>query len=198
MADLSAYFVYGVALLGVVFVIEAVYALFFRNFGLVNFKLVVDIPGADTKTVWDTYFDPRNDWNSVTERLSYEVISETPRIIRSLARQRGSDDEPVASEFKVETLEPERVRRATVLKVDGLDVPAAEQACETFAVSQGPSGVQLTVDAAIPVRGWLWTAVHRRILARIYEDLRMACLRRAGVPFEAYERRWWFWTVKRS
>ncbi|NOT41983.1 MAG: hypothetical protein HOP13_16005, partial [Alphaproteobacteria bacterium] len=113
---------------------------------------------------------------------SYEVVGEAP----------------VTSEFRLETLEPERVRRATVIKVDGVDLPAAEQSYETFAVSPGANGTDVNVEAAIPVRGWLWVPVHRRYLGRIYEDLRMACLRQAGVPFEAYERRWWFWTVKRS
>ncbi|NOT41796.1 MAG: hypothetical protein HOP13_15040, partial [Alphaproteobacteria bacterium] len=72
MPDLSAFLAYGVLVFVLVFVIEAIYSLFFRNFGLVTFKIAINIPGADARTVWNTYFDQRNDWNSVTERLSYE------------------------------------------------------------------------------------------------------------------------------
>jgi hypothetical protein len=156
------------------------------------------VPGTDARTVWATYFDGRNEWNSVTERLSYEVVSEAPRVVRSAARMRGTADKPVMSEWQLDVLEPERVCRATVLKVGGGDVPAAEQTSETFAVSAGANGTDVKVEAVIPVRGWLRVPLHRRNLARIFEDLRVACLKKAGVPFEAFERRWWFRTVKRS
>ena len=193
MPDLSVLFAYGTLVLAAVFVCEAIYALFFRNFGLVKFELAFSIPRADAKTVWATYFDERNDWNSVTERLSYEVVSEAPRVVRSTARRRGTADKPVTCDWQVDVLEPERVRRATVLKVDGASVPQAEQTSETFAVSPGVDGTDVRVEAAIPVRGWLWVPLHRRNLGRIFEDLRMACLEKAGVPFRAEQRPWWSW-----
>jgi hypothetical protein len=198
MTDLSAFLAYGVLVLGLVFVVEAVYALFFRNFGLVKFEFAFNVPGADAKTVWSTYFDGENDWNSVTERLSYDVVSEGPRVVRSTARLRGTADTPVTSEWRLDMLTPERVCRSTVVKVNGAEVPAAEQTSETFCVSESGAGTDVRVEASIPVRGWLRVPLHRRNLARIFEDLRMACLKKAGVPFEAFERRWWFWTVKRS
>jgi hypothetical protein len=103
----------------------------------------------------------------------------------------------MTTEWRIEVLEPERVCRSTIVKLDGADVPKVEQTNETFAVSPSDGGSEIKVEAAIPVRGWLRVPLHRRNLSRIFEDLRMACLRKAGVPFEAYERRWGFWTVKR-
>jgi hypothetical protein len=194
MADLSAYVVYGVAVLVVVFAIEAAYALFFRNFGLVKFRLAFTVPGADAKTVWATYFDGLNAWNSVTERLSYDVVSDAPRIIRSTARRRGTADKAITSEWRLDILEPEKSCRATIITVDGAEVPVAEQTSETFAVSPGDGGTEVTVEAELPVRGWLRVPLHRRYLGRIFEDLRMACMRKAGVPFTAMERRWGIWT----
>lgn len=198
MTDLSAFLAYGVVVLVAVFVCEAIYALFFRNFGLVKFELAFKVPGADASTVWATYLDRRHAWNSVTERLSYEVVSTAPYVVRSTARMRGTAGRPVTTEWQVDVLEPERVCRSKVLKVDGADVPAPVQTSETFAVTPFAGGTEVKVEASIPVRGWLRVPLHRRYLGRIFEDLRMASLRQAGVPFEAFERRWWFWTVKRS
>jgi hypothetical protein len=198
MADLNAYLVYGAAVLGIVFVIEAIYALFFRNFGAVKFQLAFNIPGASPNAVWATYFDERNDWNSVIERLSYEVLSENPRIVRLKSRLRGMDVDPVTSEMRVDILEPERRCRATVLKVDDEEIAPEQQTPEEFEISPTANGTDVTVRTNIAVRGWLWVPLHRRNLGRIYEDLRMACMRKAGVPFTALERRWGIWTVKRS
>jgi hypothetical protein len=198
MADLSAYFAYGVAVLGFVFVIEAIYALFFRNFGAVKFQLAFNIPGANPNTVWATYFDERNDWNSVTERVSYQVLSENPRVVRSQSRLRGVECNPTTLEMRIDILEPERSCRATALRVDGEEIPLEEQTPEIFELSAAENGTDVKVQTDISVRGWLWVPVHKRNLGRIYEDLRMACMREAGVPFTAMERRWGIWRVKRT
>jgi hypothetical protein len=155
------------------------------------------VPGTDAETVWATYVDERTDWNSVTERLSYEVVNEAPRVVRSKARLRGTECTPVTTEWRVDVLEPERTLRATVLKVDDVALPDAERTSETFTVSPSAGGAEVKVEAMLPVRGWLWVPVHKRNLGRIFEDLRMACLKKAGIPFTAFERRWGIW-VKTS
>lgn len=195
MPELNVLLVCGAVLLAV-FVCEAIYAGFFRDFGLVKFRLAFKVPGADAKTVWSTYFDGRNEWNSVTERLTYEVVSERPRVVRSTARLRGTNDVPVTTEWLLDIIKPERSCRATIVKVDGADVPTAEQTSEVFELTPGAEGTEVQVEAEIPVRGWLRVPMHRRYLNRIFADLQAACLRKAGVPFQAFERRWWFWTVR--
>jgi hypothetical protein len=182
-----------VAVLAIVFVAEAIYALFFRDFGLVIFRIGFDVPGVDPRTVWTTYFDERNDWNSVTERLSYEIVSEAPRIVRVRARRRGMNVAPVTTELKLDVTTPERSCRNTAISVDGVPLPEAQRHYETFDVAPSKNGAHVEVEAAIPVRGWLWVPVHRRYLWRIYQDLCGACWTKAGVPFREIRRGWRFW-----
>lgn len=193
MTDIELFALGALALLGLVFAVEAIYAFFFRNFGLVTFRVAFDVPKADAATVWATYLDERNDWNSVTERLSYEVVSDAPRIVRLSSRMRGTDDQPVTMEMRVDMDEARRSCRGIVISVDGVAVPDREQSSEVFEVAPGEDGVRVEVEARIPVRGWLRVPLHRRNLARIYEDLRFACLVKAGVPCRLERRGWRLW-----
>lgn len=188
---MSQVLIWGVGLLGLVFVAEAIYALFFRNFGLVPFRIALDIPGVDPALVWSIYFDRANDWNSVTERLSFEVVSETPRMLRIRSRLRGSQDKPVTTLIRVDNHQPERCSRATVIEVDGAPVPQGKQTYEQFELHPSAHGARIEIEATMPVRGWVWIPVHRRNLRRIYEDLRMACLRKAGIAFEVRSLPFW-------
>lgn len=185
MTDLSAFLAYGVFVFLAVFVCEAIYVLFFRNFGLVKFEIAFEVPATDVKTVWATYFDGLNTWNSVMERLSYDVVSETPRVVRSTARMRGTNDKPATSEWCHDVFEPEKKCHTRLIKLDGVDVRPEAQTAETFEVAPSETGTMVKVEAAIPVRGWLWLPLHKRFLARIYQDLRVACLDRSSAPAQA-------------
>ena len=184
MTDLSAFLAYGVLVLLAVFVCEAIYVLFFRNFGLVKFQIAFEVPATDANTVWSTYFDGLNAWNSVMERLSYDVVSEAPRVVRSTARMRGTQDPPSTTEWKCDVFEPEKRCHTTLVKVNGVAIEPEAQTSETFEVASTDTGTTVKVETAIPVRGWVWMPLHRRFLSRIYQDLRVACLEKTGAPFE--------------
>ena len=188
VCGMSTIVILAFGLLAAVFVGEAIYALFFRNFGLVTFRVMLEMRRVDADSVWGAYFDESNAWNSVSERLSYEVVSENPRVVRLGARLRGTDVAPVMSEFRLDVTRPKRAARATLISVDGAPVSDAERTFEVFALFETDDGVRLEVEAGIPVRGWLRVPLHRRNLRRIYHDLYIACLKKAGVAFAVVER----------
>ncbi len=190
---MTEFLIWGVTLLALVFVAEAVYAFFFRDFGHLPFRIAFNVPGTDARTVWTTYFDEHNEWNSVTERVSYEVLSETPRLVRICTRWRGYNGEPAAMTVRVDVTAPERAARITTMAVNGADLPAKDQICEVFEVAPGEHGAEVRVEAVIPVKGWLSKPLHRRNLERIYQDLRIACLQKSGVPFRVETQPFWRW-----
>ncbi len=187
----TEFLTWGVIVLSLVFVAEAIYALFFRDFGLVSFRIALNVPGTDARTVWATYFDERNEWNSLTERLSYEVLSETPRMVRIRTRWRGSSDEPAAMTVRVDVTAPGRTARITTVAVGSADLSGKDQVYEVFEVTPGEHGADVRVEAAIPVKGWFTKPLHQRNLERIYQDLRIACLQKSGVPFRVETRPSW-------
>jgi hypothetical protein len=188
ITETSTMLLLALGLLGVVFAVEAVYALFFRDFGRVTFRVEFEARKVDAAMVWNTYFEESNAWNSVSERLAYEVISENPRVVRTKARLRGVEMAPVTTEFRVDVLTPQRAARVTTVKVDGAPVAEDQQTYEVFELIPNPGGVRVKVEAGIPVRGWLRMPLHRRNLARIYQDLHVECLTRANVAFDLVER----------
>lgn len=182
---------FGAIALGIVFAAEALYVLFFRNFGLMPFRLTFNVPGVDADTVWSTYFDGQNAWNSVTERLSHEVLSDNPRIVRVRSRMRGTEDAPVTMDMRIDTRAQGRSCRATLIAANGASEPPETATYEVVELSPDENGTTVKIEAGIPVRGWLWVPVHRRNLERIFQDLRIACLQKAGVPFRVEPRLGW-------
>jgi hypothetical protein len=184
-------FIWGGAMIAALFVAEAIYAFFFRDFGIVPFHLSFDLPGVEAQTVWSVYFDEKNAWNPISERLSYEVVSEAPLIVRICARWRGSGDAPITMDTHMEVTAPERSCRSSVIAVEGAAVPEKRQSSEVFEVTPTGLGTNVRVEARIPVKGWLRVPLHRRNLAHIYQHLRMACFRKADIPFRVETRRFW-------
>ena len=91
-------------------------------------------------------------------------------------------------EWQFDEFLPGQRAQSRLIKLDGVEVPAEKQSCETFVLTRGAEGTKVDVELEMPVRGSLSARLQWRGMKQVFADLQSACLEKAGVPHEKFTR----------